>query len=104
MGNDKRRAMFKSKDILAMIARPSETPLTAKSLHAVLAFYNSCIARLVSLCLVEGRENSKGEYHFGSLTSIPCDSLAPNPGGISTLQCSIRAQMLKAVAMGPKVP
>ena len=43
-------------------------------------------------------------YHFGSLTSIPCDSLAPNPGGISTLQCSIRAQMLKAVAMGPNVP
>lgn len=60
MENDKRRAMFKSKDMLAMIARPSETPLTAKSLNAVSAFYNSCIARLVPLCLVEGRENLGG--------------------------------------------
>ncbi len=43
-------------------------------------------------------------YHFGSLTSFPCDSLAPNPGGISTLQCSINAQILNALAIGPNVP
>lgn len=45
--------MFKSKDILAMIARPSETPLTAKSLNAVLAFSNYCAA-------IEERENLGG--------------------------------------------
>ena len=38
MENDRRRAMFNSREKLAMIARPSETPLTAKSLNAVLAF------------------------------------------------------------------
>lgn len=43
-----------------MIARPSETPLTAKSLKAVLAFDNSCVARLVPLCFVEERENLGG--------------------------------------------
>ncbi len=54
--------------------------------------------------MIRWEERFEGGYHFGSLTSIPCDSLAPNPGGISTLQCSIKAHMLKAVAMGPKVP
>ena len=37
MENDKRRAMFNNREKLAMIARPSETPLTAKSLNAALA-------------------------------------------------------------------
>ena len=61
--NDKRRAMFKSKEKLAMIARPSETPLTAKSLNAVLAFKNSCVARLVPLWFV-GESKDLGRIPF----------------------------------------
>lgn len=38
MENDKRRAMFNNSEKFAMIASPSETPLTARSLKAGLAF------------------------------------------------------------------
>ena len=41
MENDKRRAIFNSREKLAMIARPSETPLTARSLNTDLAFEKS---------------------------------------------------------------
>ena len=56
--------MFNSKEKLAMIARPSETPLTAKSLNTVLASNNSCVARPASLRLVEKGE-SLGRIPFG---------------------------------------
>ena len=44
--------MFNSSDIFAMIARPREMPLIAKSLDAVLANENPHVAKLASLCFV----------------------------------------------------
>ena len=41
-------------------------------------------------------------YHLGSLISIPCCSVPPV--GMLTRQFSTSAQILKAFAMGPKVP
>jgi hypothetical protein len=41
-------------------------------------------------------------YHFGSGIGTPFSSAAP--GGMYTLQCTTKAQILNAEAIGPNVP
>ena len=90
MENGNRRAMLKSRAKLAITAMARETALIAVSLSSqVLAVLHSqfCAAWL---------------YHLGSGTNSPLASVVP--GGIDTLQLCTRAIMLKALAIGPKVP
>src|SRR5277367_6155974 len=91
MRNDRRRAMFSKRDKFATMAKPRETALTAMSLYCQ------------SDHIVVGPQSIEEDfaYQFGSLILILCSSA---PLFDTSLQLSTSAQMLKALAMGPKVP
>lgn len=82
------RAMLSSNAKLEINAIASWTAFTTVSLH-VISFY-------VAQC------SHNHAYHVGSSTKTPSSSVWP--GGMIILQCTTRAQILKAEAIGPKVP
>ena len=86
--NDSLRAILESSARFAIRARTRETALTAISLDYLSGSMKRC--------------RHSGLYHCGSSITVPASS--DDPGGMVTRHLAARAQILNALAIGPKVP